>query len=135
MANLTYESSVDHMEIDTRIRTVFYNEQINTVLDIYKKGTRELLRTPNFGHKSLIQLQNILFENGLKNIPTNGYIENQDMQSRVQFLLDRIGALSERDQYGALANAIIALQNKMELLENELIKIKHQYLPYAPTNY
>lgn len=57
---------VEELELSVRTLNCFKNEGIRTVRDIVAKSEFELMRTPNFGRKSLNEVKEILSVFGLK---------------------------------------------------------------------
>jgi DNA-directed RNA polymerase alpha subunit len=51
---------------NTRIQNALLNEGILTVAELMRFTESELLRTPNFGQKSLVAIKNVLAQHGLK---------------------------------------------------------------------
>ena len=57
---------VDDLELSVRTIHCFKNEGIRTVRDLVAKSEFELIRTPNFGRKSLNEVKEMLNVFGLK---------------------------------------------------------------------
>lgn len=57
---------VNELELSVRTLHCFKNEGIRTIRDLVTKSGAELLRTPNFGRKSLNEVKEILSVFGLK---------------------------------------------------------------------
>lgn len=57
---------VDDLELSVRTIHCFENEGIRTVRDLVAKSEFELIRTPNFGRKSLNEVKEMLNVFGLK---------------------------------------------------------------------
>jgi DNA-directed RNA polymerase alpha subunit len=53
------------LEIGTRARNMLRNEKINTVRELVARSAWELLRVPDFGRVSLIELEGALQAHGL----------------------------------------------------------------------
>ena len=71
------DKKVDELELSIRTMNALKLDNINTVYDIIKNGQRTLLRLPNFGKKSLNDVQYALDSKGLKfgmdiDVQTNG---------------------------------------------------------------
>ena len=60
------DKKVDELELSVRTMNALKLDNINTVYDIIKNGQRTLLRLPNFGKKSLNDIQFALDSMGLK---------------------------------------------------------------------
>lgn len=61
--------SIDELEMSCRTHNCFSNLGIRTVADIVAFSERQLLRTPNFGRKSLNETKEILDSIGLRLAP------------------------------------------------------------------
>ena len=69
--------SVDDFETSLRVMNFFKNDNINYIGDLVQFSEGEVLRTPNFGRKSLNEVKEILNKMslylGMKNISTEVY--------------------------------------------------------------
>lgn len=59
------ETSMDEFDLSVRTRNCLKNADIKTIGDLIKKTEQEMLRTKNFGRKSLNELKKVLSEKGL----------------------------------------------------------------------
>ena len=57
---------VDELELSVRSANCLKNDNIHYIGDLIKKSEREMLRTPNFGRKSLNEIKAVLSDMGLK---------------------------------------------------------------------
>ncbi len=57
---------VDELELSVRSANCLKNDNIHYIGDLIKKSEREMLRTPNFGRKSLNEIKAVLANMGLK---------------------------------------------------------------------
>ncbi len=57
--------SVDELELSVRSYNCLKNANISTIADLVQKTEQEMLKTKNFGRKSLIEIKEILDEMGL----------------------------------------------------------------------
>ncbi len=58
--------SVDNLDLTVRSANCLKNESIQYIGDLVQKTESELLKTPNLGKKSLLEIKNILLSKGLK---------------------------------------------------------------------
>jgi len=58
--------SVDELELSVRAQNCLRNANIKTIRDLVLKTEQEMLKTKNFGRKSLQEIKNILAEMGLR---------------------------------------------------------------------
>ncbi len=58
--------SVDELELSVRAQNCLRNANIKTIRDLVLKTDNEMLKTKNFGRKSLQEIKNILAEMGLR---------------------------------------------------------------------
>lgn len=58
--------SVDELELSVRAQNCLKNVNIKTIKDLVLKTEQEMLKTKNFGRKSLQEIKNILAEMGLR---------------------------------------------------------------------
>lgn len=58
--------SVDELELSVRAQNCLRNANIKTIKDLVLKTEQEMLKTKNFGRKSLQEIKNILAEMGLR---------------------------------------------------------------------
>jgi len=68
---------VDELELSVRSMNCLKNDNIIYIGDLIQKSEGELLRTPNFGRKSLKELKEILQELNLS-LDMSGFIFNSD---------------------------------------------------------
>lgn len=79
----TLGRSVDELELSVRSANCLQNANIKTIGDLVQKTEAEMLKTKNFGRKSLKEIKEILAEMGLSlgmkldNIPQKGAAEQQ----------------------------------------------------------
>ncbi|MCZ6599664.1 MAG: DNA-directed RNA polymerase subunit alpha [Acidobacteria bacterium] len=57
--------SVDEMELSVRSYNCLKNANISSIADLVQKSEQEMLKTKNFGRKSLVEIKEILSEMGL----------------------------------------------------------------------
>jgi DNA-directed RNA polymerase subunit alpha len=57
--------SVDELELSVRSYNCLKNANISTIADLVQKSEQEMLKTKNFGRKSLVEIKEILDEMGL----------------------------------------------------------------------
>jgi hypothetical protein len=57
---------VEELEFSVRVLNCFFDESIRTLRDLVTKSEAELLRTPNFGRKSLHEVKELLGLFGLE---------------------------------------------------------------------
>ena len=57
--------SVNELELSVRAANCLKNANIKTIADLFKKQKTEMLKTKNFGKKSLNEIKEILTEMGL----------------------------------------------------------------------
>jgi len=73
---------VDELELSVRSMNCLKNDDIIYIGDLVQKSEGELLRTPNFGRKSLKEVQEILKEGELAkwnlSLGMSGFIFNRD---------------------------------------------------------
>ena len=58
--------SVDELELSVRSANCLQNANIKTIGDLVQKTEAEMLRTPNFGRKSLNEIKEVLASMGLR---------------------------------------------------------------------
>ena len=58
--------SVDELEFSVRSQNCLQNADIKYIGELVQKSEQEMLRTKNFGHKSLNEIKEILKEMGLE---------------------------------------------------------------------
>ncbi|MCG3778616.1 MAG: DNA-directed RNA polymerase subunit alpha [Nitrospira sp.] len=63
--NKHLSSSVNELELSVRAANCLKNANIKTIADLVQKTEGEMLRTKNFGKKSLTEIKEILSEMGL----------------------------------------------------------------------
>ena len=61
----TLDKSVDELELSVRSYNCLKNADIRTIRDLVQKTEAEMLKTKNFGHKSLNEIKEILHGMGL----------------------------------------------------------------------
>jgi DNA-directed RNA polymerase subunit alpha len=61
----TLNRSVDELELSVRSYNCLKNADIKTIADLVSKSEQEMLKTKNFGRKSLNEIKDILAEMGL----------------------------------------------------------------------
>ena len=64
--NAVLLKKVDELELSVRSANCLKNDNIYYIGDLIKKSEREMLRTPNFGRKSLNEIKAVLANMGLK---------------------------------------------------------------------
>jgi DNA-directed RNA polymerase subunit alpha len=75
--------SVDELEFSVRSQNCLQNADIKYIGELVQKSEQEMLRTKNFGHKSLNEIKEILREMGLElgmkidHFPSREEIENR----------------------------------------------------------
>ena len=60
------DASMEELELSVRTYNCLKNARIRTVRELVGKTESELLRSKNFGRKSLNEIKEILAENGLR---------------------------------------------------------------------
>ena len=63
--NAAFLTKVDDLELSVRSNNCLRNDNIVYIGDLVRKSEAELLRTPNFGRKSLIEIKEVLAQMGL----------------------------------------------------------------------
>ena len=73
---------VDELELSARSMNCLKSNEINYIGDLVQRSEGELLRTPNFGRKSLKEVQEVLKEGDLAewnlSLGMSGFIFNRD---------------------------------------------------------
>jgi DNA-directed RNA polymerase subunit alpha len=64
--NTNLLKSVDELELSVRSYNCLKNANIKTIADLVQKSEQEMLRTKNFGRKSLNEIREILHNMGLR---------------------------------------------------------------------
>ena len=88
------DKKVDELELSVRTMNALKLDNINTVYDIIKNGQRTLLRLPNFGKKSLNDIQFALDSMGLKfgmdiDAHTNGKAETNGSTEKLPTFFEK----------------------------------------------
>ena len=65
LANEHLDKSVEELELSVRSYNCLKNAEIRTIRELVQKTEPEMLRTKNFGRKSLNEIKEILVEMGL----------------------------------------------------------------------
>ena len=80
----TLLKKVDDLELSVRSMNCLKNDNIVYIGDLVRKTESEMLRTPNFGRKSLNEIKEVLAQMGLYlGMPVEGWpIENMDEVAR-----------------------------------------------------
>ena len=65
VVNKDLEKSVEELELSVRSYNCLKNANIQTIGELVQKSEPEMLRTKNFGRKSLNEIREILFGMGL----------------------------------------------------------------------
>ena len=73
------DRSIDHCEFDMRVLRAMYYLGIQTIRDLVKCSEGEILRTPNFGRKSVNQVKKFLLNNNLKLHMSDDEISDKDL--------------------------------------------------------
>lgn len=60
------DRSIDDVEFDVRVLRAMDVLEVKTIRDLVKCSEGEVLRAPNFGRKSFLQVKEILYGNGLR---------------------------------------------------------------------
>ena len=66
LKNKLYNKKIEELELSVRSMNCLKNDNIIYIGDLVQKTEAEMLRTPNFGRKSLIELREILESGGIK---------------------------------------------------------------------
>jgi DNA-directed RNA polymerase subunit alpha len=64
--NANLLKSVDELELSVRANNCLKNASIKTIADLVQKTEHEMLKTKNFGRKSLNEIKEILHSMGLR---------------------------------------------------------------------
>jgi hypothetical protein len=99
---------IDQLELSVRTYNCLKNEGIRYVGEFAQKGEAELLRTPNFGRKSLNELKEILAQTGLHlGLSITGW-----PPSNIELLSLQAGKLLERtDELELSVRSVTCLKN------------------------
>ena len=65
LPNVTGAKKVDELELSVRSANCLKNDNIVYIGDLVQKSEAEMLRTPNFGRKSLNEIKEVLAQMGL----------------------------------------------------------------------
>ena len=66
LKNKMYNKKVEELELSVRSMNCLKNDNIIYIGDLVQKDEAEMLRTPNFGRKSLNELKEVLASGGIK---------------------------------------------------------------------
>ena len=66
LKNKLYNKKIEELELSVRSINCLKNDNIIYIGDLVQKTEAEMLRIPNFGRKSLIELREILESGGIK---------------------------------------------------------------------
>ena len=115
---ISMDMTVADLDLPTRAYNALYKSNINTVSDLVQATEAELLRTPNFGRKSLQGVEKELRRYGLKLGMTNISHRSPYNSLKIQFdrLEKRIDGLSDR-----ITNNV-ANHEKLARLHNEVAR-------------
>jgi hypothetical protein len=94
------DRSIDDVDFDVRVLRAMDVLEIKTIRDLVKCSEGEILRAPNFGRKSFLQVKEILYGNGLhlgmsdeeiseKDQLYKGYYAKQNVAKTIDVILDK----------------------------------------------
>ena len=66
LKNNIYNKKIEELELSVRSMNCLKNDNIIYIGDLVQKTEPEMLRTPNFGKKSLIEIREVLKNEGIK---------------------------------------------------------------------
>jgi hypothetical protein len=79
---IVFLKNIDELELSLRSANCLKNDNIRIIGDLVQKTEAEMLRTPNFGRKSLNEIKDVLEQMGLRlNVEISGWPENVEQPS------------------------------------------------------